>query len=108
MELEFLEAVEYPFFTLTFRNEVRHTIFVANSAGMAPTTFEAGERAVVRFAFDNWLAASRYTLTPAVGVWDPSYRLLDQRDDVASLIVESAIRSGGVAELPTQVEVERL
>jgi ABC-type polysaccharide/polyol phosphate transport system ATPase subunit len=108
IEVEFLQPVEYPYFTLTFRNEVRHSIFVATTSGTAPTTFESGERAVVRFAFDNWLAPSRYTLTPAVGVWEPTYRLLDQRDDVASIIVEATVRSGGVADLPTHVEIERL
>jgi hypothetical protein len=29
------------------------------------------------------------------------------RDDVASLIVESPNRSGGVTDLPTSVEIER-
>jgi ABC-type polysaccharide/polyol phosphate transport system ATPase subunit len=107
VEAEFMQPVEYPFFTVTFRNEVRHTIFVPNSAGAAPGGFAAGERAIVRFAFENWLGPSRYTLTPAVGAWDPDYRLLDQRDDVASLIVEAEIRSGGVADIPTRVEIQR-
>ena len=30
-------------------------------------TFAAGERVTVRLSFENWLAPSRYTLTPAVG-----------------------------------------
>ena len=65
---------------------------MAHSAGtVRRATFEAGERATVRFAFDNFLGPSRYTLTPDVGEWDPDYRLLDQRDDVASLIVEASL-----------------
>lgn len=44
----------------------------------------------MRFAFENWLAASRYSLTPSVGVWDPDFRLLDEKQDVASLIVQRA------------------
>lgn len=61
----------------------------------------------MRFAFENWLAASRYSLTPSVGVWDPDFRLLDEKQDVASLIVQRAWISGGVTDLPTEIEVER-
>jgi hypothetical protein len=42
-----------------------------------------------------------------VGEWDDGYRLLEQRDDVASLIVESDLQSGGVADLPTELEIVR-
>jgi ABC-type polysaccharide/polyol phosphate transport system ATPase subunit len=107
VELEFLSPTDFPFVTVTFRNESRHTIFVAHSATGEPSTFKGGERATYRFAFDTWLAPGRYTLTSAIGVWDPDYRVLDQRDDVASLIVEGPVRSGGVADLPTRVEIER-
>ena len=31
MEVEFLRAVEFPVFTVAFRNEIRHTIFTATS-----------------------------------------------------------------------------
>ncbi len=58
-----------PSFAITFRNDVRHTIFVARSDREGPTgSFAAGERVTLRFGFDNWLAPSRYTLTPAVAL----------------------------------------
>jgi ABC-type polysaccharide/polyol phosphate transport system ATPase subunit len=108
MEVEFLRAVEFPVFTVAFRNEIRHTIFTATSvAHPAAGAFAAGERATVSFAFDNALAASHYTLTPAVGEYEGAYRLLEQREDVASLIVESSLYSGGVVDLPTRMDVKR-
>ena len=108
MEVEFLRAVEFPVFTVAFRNEVRHTIFTATSISH-PTAgpFAAGERATIRFSFENLMAASHYTLAPAVGEWDDGYRLLERREDASSLIVESSLHTGGVVDLPTQMAVER-
>ena len=34
--------------------------------------FGPGDRAIVRLTFVNWLAPSRYALTPAVSAWDPT------------------------------------
>jgi ABC-type polysaccharide/polyol phosphate transport system ATPase subunit len=108
IEVEFLAPVNEPLFVVTFRSEARQAVFVAHSAGQLVTGgFAAGERATIRFAFDNFLAPGRYTLTPEMAVWDPEHRLLDLRDDVAALIVESSNRSGGMADLPTRVEIER-
>jgi Wzt C-terminal domain len=108
IEVEFMQRVENPVFFVTFRNEVRHTIFVATSLSQGQTgIFEPGERVNVRFSFENWLAPSRYSLTPSVGVWDPDFRVLDEKPDLASLIVERAWISGGVTDLPTEIEVER-
>jgi ABC-type polysaccharide/polyol phosphate transport system ATPase subunit len=108
IEVEFTRRVENPVFFVTFRNEVRHTIFVATTLSIGPTgVFEPGERVNVRFSFENWLAPSRYSLTPTVAIWDPDFRVIDEKQDLASLIVERAWTSGGVADLPMEVEVER-
>ena len=109
MEVEFEAPVEEPVFSVTFRNDVRHIIFVATSAPHDPPgAFGAGERAVVRLSFANWLAPSRYTLTPTVQTWDPGYRVLHQREDFASLIVDGPRRTGGATDLPTALKVDRL
>jgi hypothetical protein len=84
-------------------------IFVATSARHPPLDpFRAGERAVIRLSFENWLAPSRYTLSPAISTWDPDFRVIDQREDLASLIVEAPRHTGGAADLPTVLDVERL
>jgi ABC-type polysaccharide/polyol phosphate transport system ATPase subunit len=104
VELEFVSDVEDPELTITFRNDVRHTIFVATTArhpGLG--RFHAGERAIVRLGFENWLAPSRYTLSPSVS----TKQGIDRRHDLASLIVDGG-RTGGVADLPTELGLERL
>jgi ABC-type polysaccharide/polyol phosphate transport system ATPase subunit len=108
MEVEFFEDVRVPVFTVMFRNELRHLIFMATSIPHPlPGEFKAGERATVRFTFQNQLAPSHYLLTPAVGKWEDAYEQLEQREEVASLIVESGLETGGVVDLPTQLEIVR-
>ena len=34
--------------------------------------------------------------------------MIDQREDLASLIVEAPRRTGGATDLPTELEIERL
>ena len=107
MDVEFLDAVEDPVFSITFRNDVRHTIYVARSDREGPSgAFAAGERATVRFRFPNWLGPSVYTLTASVVTGD-GRRTLDQRVDAVTMRVEAARYSGGVADLPTAIEVDR-
>jgi ABC-type polysaccharide/polyol phosphate transport system ATPase subunit len=107
MEVEFLDPIVDPIFSMTFRNDVRHTIYVArsDSAG-AMGEFAAGERSTVRFSFPNWLAQSTYKLTPAVVTGDLRVTL-DQRIDAVTLRVDSGRSTGGVTDLPTDVEVQR-
>jgi ABC-type polysaccharide/polyol phosphate transport system ATPase subunit len=109
MEVEFKADVPQPVFSVTLRNDVRHVIFIPSNLQHGPLEpFRASDRAIVRLSFQNWLAPSRYTLTPAVSTWDPDHRVIDQREDLASLIVDAPIRTGAVADLPTELEVERL
>jgi ABC-type polysaccharide/polyol phosphate transport system ATPase subunit len=108
MEVDFLDSVEDVVFRVTFRNDVRHTTFVPMSGyEPVPGPFSPGDRLVVRLTFDNWLAPSRYTLTPSVATLSPEHRVLDQREDVAALLVESPYRTGGTVDLPTSLEIER-
>ena len=108
LEVEFMETVEHPHFFLFFRNEVRHTVFVATTITHGYTgTFEAGERVTILLSFDNWLAPSRYTITPKVALYDPVERVLDNKEDLVSLIVDGPFYTGGVTDLPTEFEVIR-
>jgi ABC-type polysaccharide/polyol phosphate transport system ATPase subunit len=108
MEVEFVSRVENPVFSVAFRNEVRHTVFVATSLSHGQTgVFEPGDGVGLSFSFENWLAPSRYSLTPTVAVSDPDFRVLDEKQDLASLIVERAWPTGGVTDFPTEVEVRR-
>jgi ABC-type polysaccharide/polyol phosphate transport system ATPase subunit len=107
MEVELIDAIENPIFTMIFRNDLRHTIYVASSDTSGPTgSFRAGERATVSFRFPNWLAHSIYTVTPAVTTADGRVTL-DQHVDALTLWIETNRITGGVADLPTEVEVQR-
>jgi ABC-type polysaccharide/polyol phosphate transport system ATPase subunit len=106
-EVEFDRAVENPLFAVTFRNDVRHTIFVATSSKHGRTgSFEAGARATVRFEFDNWLAPTRYTLTPSVSEGIPPVEIA-RADDATALIVEANFATGSVVDMPTELRIER-
>jgi ABC-type polysaccharide/polyol phosphate transport system ATPase subunit len=106
-EAEFEIAVEDPVFAITFRNDVRHTIFVATSAKHGPTgAFRAGERVKVSLEFSNWLAPTRYTLTPSVSADKPLAELV-RADDLAALIVEASYATGSVVDMPTELGLER-
>ena len=108
MEVAFDEAVEDPSFAITFRNDVRHTIFVARSDREGPTgRFEASDRVVVSFTFENWLGPSHYTLTPSLAVPALGPNAVARKDDIAGLAVEAGHWSGGVADLPHELEVRR-
>jgi ABC-type multidrug transport system ATPase subunit len=109
MEVEVREEIEDPVFAITFRNDARHTIFVATTATVTPDTgrFAAGRRMVVRLGFDNWLAHSRYTLTPSVAASD-NHHSLDRREDMAALLVAENRRTGGVVDIPVSYDVDYL
>jgi ABC-type polysaccharide/polyol phosphate transport system ATPase subunit len=106
-EVEFDRVVENPLFAVTFRNDVRHTIFVATSSKHgAMGKFGAGVRATVRFEFPNWLGPSRYTLTPSVSEGIPPIEIT-RADDATALIVEATYATGSVVDMPTELTVER-
>jgi ABC-2 type transport system ATP-binding protein len=108
MEVDFLDTVADVVFGVMLRNEVRHTTFVPTS-GWAPVPgpFGPGDRLLVRLTFENWLAPNRYTLTPKVATTNPEHQVLDERQDIATLLVESPFRTGGTVDIPTSLEIER-
>jgi ABC-type polysaccharide/polyol phosphate transport system ATPase subunit len=103
------ENLHDPVFAVTLRTELGHTIIVARSDQHAKSSgsFKAGESVVARFAIPNWLTASRYLLTPSIareGTGDAALALVA---DMASIVVHGAA-TGGILELPVNVDLERL
>jgi energy-coupling factor transporter ATP-binding protein EcfA2 len=109
MEVRFHERIEDPIFGISLRNEPRHTVFATSTVWEDPHTgtFAAGERAIVRIAFDNWLAPSRYDVTPVVARAGAGADTLDLREDMASLLVHATRVTGGIADVPHTIEVTR-
>jgi ABC-type polysaccharide/polyol phosphate transport system ATPase subunit len=108
-EVRMHEPLEDPIFAATLRNDVQHTIFATSTQWTHGATgrFAPGETAVVRIQFDNWLAPSRYTVTPSVARQGGGADALDLREDLASLIVHATHFTGGVADLPHGFEISR-
>ncbi len=107
LEVEFNEALENPIFGITLRNDTGSTVFATSSAFSQIRTgrFSAGQTAVVRVSFENWLTASRYSLTPSVARSGMGDDVLDVQEDVAELLVHGWHFTGGVTNLPHQFEV---
>jgi ABC-type polysaccharide/polyol phosphate transport system ATPase subunit len=103
-EVEFMRPVEDPVLSIALRNEVRHTILVAEDSSRHGR-FSAGDRAVVRFVFENVLAPSRYTFTARVGAHGRG--LYGEAEDLFGLVVQADAMTGGIVDLPYKAEVER-
>jgi ABC-type polysaccharide/polyol phosphate transport system ATPase subunit len=107
IEVQFGEDLVDPIFGATLRNDVGATVFATSTAfGYGATgAFDAGQVAIVRLQFANWLSASRYSVTPSVARNGFGADALDLREDLASLVVHGGPVTGGVVELPHTFEI---
>jgi hypothetical protein len=55
----------------------------------------------------NHLAASRYTITAAVGEEKRGFEAYGRAEDVTAVIVQAPHHTGGVVDMPFELEVER-
>lgn len=111
IEVTFRTDIDEPIFSVTLRNEARHIILVLRSDN-APrkqgrVRYRAGEQAIVRLTFENWLAPSRYTSSPSVVRAGSGADVLDTREDAASLMVHGTRVTGGVIDLPHETTITR-
>jgi len=110
MEIVFHEDQQDPIFGFRLTNELRQ-IAVASRTDWdhGPSGhFEGGLRTVVRMRLTNFLAPGRYMYTPGITRAGLGTDTLDIRDDYTSLIVHGPKVTGGQADLPYELEVERL
>jgi ABC-type polysaccharide/polyol phosphate transport system ATPase subunit len=108
LEVEFTERLEDPIFGITLRNDTGSTVFATTSAFSQRHTgrFEAGQTAVIRMRFENWLTAARYSLTPSIARAGLGDDVLDVQEDLAELLVHGWHFTGGVTNLPHEFEVQ--
>jgi ABC-type polysaccharide/polyol phosphate transport system ATPase subunit len=108
VEVRFDEPLLDPVFGITLRNDVGHTVFATTTAlDHGPTgPFRKGESTIVRMRFENWLTASRYSLTPSVALNARGDNAVDLREDLATLLVHGGHFTGGVANFPHGFELE--
>jgi ABC-type polysaccharide/polyol phosphate transport system ATPase subunit len=109
MEVRFHQRTENPLFAVALRNDLGHTAFATSTQlGHGPTgCFDAGELAVVRLSFENWLSPGRYRLTASVTRDGIGADAFDLREDISSLIVHAGLSGGGAVDLPHRFEISR-
>ncbi len=109
LQIAFHEELQDPIFGFRLTNEVGQ-IVVASRTDFehGPSGhFAAGQRTLVRMRLTNLLQPGRYTLSPSVVRKGLGNDPLDVRDDHTSFIVHGPNRTGGQADLPYELEIER-
>ncbi|MBA2348721.1 MAG: ABC transporter ATP-binding protein [Solirubrobacterales bacterium] len=106
VSLRFHATVESPVVGVTLRNELGHTYLVATTEwnGVDLGHRAAGDAIVVRFSVETPFATSRYLLTPSIAR-EGGANAIDVREDLTSLHVHGTRDTGGLVELPYDVEV---
>ncbi|MGI8428680.1 MAG: ABC transporter ATP-binding protein [Solirubrobacteraceae bacterium] len=96
-----------PIFAVVLGNERGVTAFAASTQfSHGPTgSFSAGEAAVIKLRFDNWLAPGRYRLMASVARPGAQVDPYDARADISSIIVHATHSGGGAVDLPHAFEI---
>jgi ABC-type polysaccharide/polyol phosphate transport system ATPase subunit len=108
MDVQFMEDVEDPIFSVSLQSEAGHYLFVASTESSHVNTgrFRAGTVAEVRLSFENHLAPGRYRLFATVARAGLGGDVFDAHIS-SSLIVIPIHPGGGMADLPHGFEIER-
>jgi ABC-type polysaccharide/polyol phosphate transport system ATPase subunit len=98
-----------PIYAVALRDELGHTAFATDTQpSYGPTgQFRAGELAVIRLRFENWLAPGRYALSASVSRDGLGADAYDLRENISSIIVHATHSGGGAVDLPHEFEIER-
>jgi ABC-type polysaccharide/polyol phosphate transport system ATPase subunit len=109
MEVRFRAPLQEPVFGFTLRHEAGHIVFGSRTDVQQVTTgdFGPGDIAIVRVAFDNWLAPGVYSLTPSLARAGAGTEALDARVNFTVLTVHGTRDGGGLVDLPHAIVIER-
>ena len=107
MRVRFKEAVEDPVFGAVVTDERHRVVFAANSATSKSRSgsFAADQEVTVRLRFHNVLASGRYFASPQVAYRGTGQRLMDHREDAATVVVSGGRPGAGTVDLPHSVEI---
>jgi ABC-type glutathione transport system ATPase component len=105
----FGQQMDDPVFGLVVKSESGQQVIATNTVLTdTPTgSYAAGDEAVYAVSFEGYLADGRHSITLAVSHQD-AHRIADWREDVLTLTVRAPRFSGGLVDLPLQVQVERV
>ena len=60
---------------------------------------------MVRFALDTPFATSQYLLTPSIARAGSGANAIDLREDLTSIYIHSTQTTGGLVEMPYEIDV---
>jgi ABC-type polysaccharide/polyol phosphate transport system ATPase subunit len=105
----FNQKVEDPSFSLMLKDEEGSNIFGTSTIWKDEEsgTFMPGDQAVFGVSFDNLLSAGRYYATVQVAERGGGQVLLDKREKAATMVTTATRNTGGVVDLPHDIEVRR-
>jgi len=108
MDVEFMEDVDDPIFSVSLQSEAGHYLFVASTDTSHVDTgpFRTGSVAEVRLSFENHLAPGRYRLFATTARAGLGADVFDAHIS-SSLIVIPAHPGGGMADLPHGFDIKR-
>jgi ABC-type polysaccharide/polyol phosphate transport system ATPase subunit len=109
MEVRFRAPLEEPVFAFSLRNELGHTVFATSTQWREISTgaFSPGEEVEVRVTLQNWLSPSLYKLTPSVARAGEGSDAIDVREDLAQVMVHGTRFTGGIVDVPHEIQVQR-
>jgi Wzt C-terminal domain len=107
MEVGFHAAASNPIFGISLANEGGHPVFAASTHidEIATGEYAAGDTAVVRFYFENWLGPGRFRLHASIAREGLGADLFDLHSK-STLIVLAPHSGGGAVDLPHRIEIE--
>jgi hypothetical protein len=107
MTIRFRDDVEDPVFGAVVSDERHRLVFAATSASSetASGSFAADQEVTVRLRFHNVLASGRYFASPQVAYRGTGQRLMDHRENAATVVVSGGREGAGTIDLPHSVEI---
>jgi ABC-type polysaccharide/polyol phosphate transport system ATPase subunit len=108
--VEFLVDVEDPQASIQIHNEEHKPMLVASSwiDHEHSGRFRAGERAIFSFSFENVLAPGRYSPIIDLSHHGAGLDVIDRYERAFSFLVTATQAQGGLIDLPTDVQIERV
>jgi ABC-2 type transport system ATP-binding protein len=107
--VKFNEHVLDPAVSITLLNEQRQPVVVATTTDDHEETggFQAGELAVFSFSMHNMLAPGRYHPIVTITHRGEGVDVIDRFTREMSFVVSGLSASGGMVEIPVQIEISR-
>jgi len=106
----FNQEVEDPAFSMMLKDDEGSNIFGTSTIWKNEEStghFMPGDQAVFGVSFDNRLSAGRYYATVQVAQRGGGQVVLDKRENAATMVTTATRSTGGVVDLPHDVEVRR-